>query len=132
VTTTAIDRRAVTRGWLAGLPWLVVAVVLQIALIAASDDPSDAWAVALLGLLLVGFGRAGAVTASQVQHRVLTHGAVAAGTLLLTWIPVRLAVALVGDSDRPLAGLGAAIAVAVLAGMTGAFFVRRKQGDSVD
>lgn len=107
---------AVGRGVLAGVWLLAVVLVAQLILLIGSDDPSDAWAWILLALLLWGFARSGGRAARLAGERPITHGTLAALGLLVAWIPLRLIIGIAGDSDNPVAGIGAAIGLAALSG----------------
>lgn len=124
-----MDLNTVTAGLRAGLPYLLPVFALQLVLVVASDDPNDAWAVLLLALLLVAFGRAGAAAARHTSRAALAHAAGAGVAVFLAWLPLRLLIAVVGDSDRPFGGLGAGLALGVLVSL-GAGVVAMRQGAS--
>lgn len=121
-----IDWAGVGRAVRAGAPLLLPVLGLQMTLLAASDDPSDAWAVALLALLLAAFVQGGRTAAAEVPTRALRHAALAGVGLFVVWLPLRLVVAVAGESDRPFAGSGAGLALAVLASVAAAMVVVRR------
>lgn len=138
----ALDREpgvnwaAVGRGVAAAIPWLIPVLVLQLVLLATSDDPSNAWGVVFLALLVIGFHQAGARAALEARAagaaRLLPSAALAGLGAFAVWLPLRILIGVFGDSDRPLAGLGAGLALAVLAGVIGGLSEARKVGKARD
>lgn len=123
-----VDLTAIFAGVRAGVPVLFAVFALQFALALVADDPSDAWAVPILGLLLWAFARAGAAAARRHRARPLTSAAGAGSAVFAVWIPLRVTIAIAGDSDNPFAGLGAGLALALLVSLAAGLLATRRHG----
>lgn len=111
----------------AGFVWLVPLLVFQLALLAATDAPSALWGLVLLPLFFFAFARAGVVIGRRASDRPVSQGVVAGGLLFATWLPLRLLVAIVGNSAHPFGGVGAALGLSVLATMLTAVTTARRE-----
>lgn len=125
-----VDLNAIGAGVRAGAPVLASVFALQIVLVLVADDPSDAWAVLLLALLLWAFARAGSAAARVHTARPLRHAAVAGLAVFALWLPLRLVIAVAGDSDNPFAGLGAGLALAVFVSLGAGLLAARRASEA--
>lgn len=109
----------VGRAVLSAVPLLAVVLAVQVVLLLAADDPADAWAIVLILLLVIAFRRAGTSAAREAPDRPLSHAALAGLGAFMAWVPLRILIAIVGDSERPLGGIFVGLALAVLVSLIG-------------
>jgi len=107
------------RAVLGALPLLAVVLAFQVILLLAADDPADGWAIVLIVMLVIAFRRAGTSAAREATGRPLSHAALAGLGAFMAWVPLRILIAIVGDSERPLGGIFVGLALAVLVSLIG-------------
>lgn len=125
-----MELSSIGAGVRAGAPVLAPVFALQILLVLVADDPSNAWAVLLLALLLWAFARAGGAAGRAHAARPLRHAAAAGLAVFAVWLPLRLVIAVAGDSDNPFAGLGAGLALAVFVSLGAGLLAARRASDA--
>jgi len=98
-----IDWRAVGRGALAGLFFLVLASIAEAILDRNLDSFNDSgWIYPLFVVILFGYTLAGFGAGRLVPQAALTNGILAGIGAFALWIPVRIVIYLVRDEHRGL------------------------------
>jgi hypothetical protein len=98
-----IDWRAVWRGAVAGLFFLVLASIVEAILDRNIDSFSDSgWIYPLFVVILFGYTVAGFGAGRQVPHAALSNGLLAGIGAFVLWIPVRIVIWLLRDENRGL------------------------------